>query len=162
MDLSLQIHGALFGGPSCSSSSSYWASSSTSLSLPFIFHRRLNSRSRSRSRGTRLRRSGFSAMPCSSSETSRVGCGGGGGGGGAGEADNACVADFKLNESTFLASLMPKKEIGADRFIEAHPEYDGRGVVIAIFGTSFSPSLFTYSSLQLLNRRLLCLRSLIN
>lgn len=160
MDLSLQIHGALFGGPSCSSS--YWASSSTSLSLPFIFHRRLNSRSRSRSRsrGTRLRRSGFSAMPCSSSETSRVGCGGGGGGG-AGESDNACVADFKLNESTFLASLMPKKEIGADRFIEAHPEYDGRGVVIAIFGTSFSPSLFTYSSLQLLNR-LLRLWSLID
>lgn len=157
MDLSLQIHGALFGGPSCSSSSSYWASSSTSLSLPFIFHRRLNSRSRSRSRGTRLRRSGFSAMPCSSSETSRVGCGGGGGG-----ADNACAADFKLNESTFLTSLMPKKEIGADRFIEAHPEYDGRGVVIAIFGTPLSLSLFTYSSLQLLNRRLLCLRSLIN
>ena len=99
-------------------------------------------------------------MPCSSSETSRVGCGGGGGGG-AGESDNACVADFKLNESTFLASLMPKKEIGADRFIEAHPEYDGRGVVIAIFGTSFSPSLFTYSSLQLLNR-LLRLWSLID
>lgn len=76
-------------------------------------------------------------MPCSSSDTltaSRVGCGGGGGGGGGG-ADNASVANFKLNESTFLASLMPKKEIRADRFIEAHPEYDGRGVVIAIFGT---------------------------
>lgn len=77
-------------------------------------------------------------MPCSSSDTltaSRVGCGGGGGGGGGGGADNASVANFKLNESTFLASLMPKKEIRADRFIEAHPEYDGRGVVIAIFGT---------------------------
>lgn len=75
-------------------------------------------------------------MPCSSSETltaSRVGCGGGGGGGGA---DNASIANFKLNESTFLASLMPKKEIRADRFVEAHPEYDGRGVVIAIFGTT--------------------------
>lgn len=72
-------------------------------------------------------------MPCSSSETltaSRVGCGGGGG------ADNASIANFKLNESTFLVSLMPKKEIRADRFVEAHPEYDGRGVVIAIFGTT--------------------------
>lgn len=81
-------------------------------------------------------------MPCSSSETltaSRVGCGGGGGGGGGGVvgggADNTSAASFKLNESTFLASLMPKKEIRADRFVEAHPEYDGRGVIIAIFGT---------------------------
>ncbi|GLT31183.1 hypothetical protein SLA2020_059360 [Shorea laevis] len=32
------------------------------------------------------------------------------------------VRNFKLNESTFLASLIPKKEIGADRFIEAHPK----------------------------------------
>ena len=48
--------------------------------------------------------------------------------------DNGALRNFKLNESTFLASLMPKKEIGADRFIEAHPEFDGRGVVIAIFG----------------------------
>lgn len=83
-------------------------------------------------------------MPSSSSETltaSRVDCGGGGGGGGGvacAGADNASVANFKLNESTFLASLMPKKEIRADRFLEAHPDYDGRGVVIAIFGTTFS------------------------
>lgn len=48
--------------------------------------------------------------------------------------DNGALRAFKLSESTFLASLMPKKEIAADRFVEAHPEYDGRGVVIAIFG----------------------------
>lgn len=47
---------------------------------------------------------------------------------------NGSLRRFKLNESTFLASLMPKKEIAADRFIEAHPHYDGRGAVIAIFG----------------------------
>ncbi|KAF3487031.1 hypothetical protein F2Q69_00057125 [Brassica cretica] len=158
MDLSLQLQigGTFVKGPSCSS---YWASpsSSTSLSLPRDFissspflHRRLNRRScsRFRSRGIRLRRSGSSAMPSSSSETltaSRVDCGGGGGGGGGGGvacagADNASVANFKLNESTFLASLMPKKEIRVDRFLEAHPEYDGRGVVIAIFDSGFDPS----------------------
>ncbi|CAL5376026.1 unnamed protein product [Camellia sinensis] len=58
-------------------------------------------------------------MPCSSSVNSTE--------------DNGALCNFKLNESTFLASLMPKKEIKADRFIEAHPDFDGRGVVIAIF-----------------------------
>lgn len=49
--------------------------------------------------------------------------------------DNGALRNFKLNESTFLSSLMPKKEIAADQFVEAHPEYDGRGVTIAIFGS---------------------------
>lgn len=48
--------------------------------------------------------------------------------------DDSSLRDFKLNESTFLASLMPKKEIAADRFIDSHPTYDGRGALIAIFG----------------------------
>lgn len=52
-----------------------------------------------------------------------------------GERDEV-LRSFHLTESTFLASLMPKKEIGADRFIESHPEYDGRGTLIAIFGTA--------------------------
>lgn len=41
---------------------------------------------------------------------------------------------FRLTEPSFLESLMPKKEIGVDRFLAAHPEYDGRGALIAIFG----------------------------
>ncbi|URD81130.1 Tripeptidyl peptidase II [Musa troglodytarum] len=53
---------------------------------------------------------------------------------------DACGSSFKLTESTFLASLMPKKEIGADRFLEAHPNYDGRGVVIAIFDSGVDPA----------------------
>nr|CAB3450616.1 unnamed protein product [Digitaria exilis] len=47
---------------------------------------------------------------------------------------------FRLTEPSFLESLMPKKEIGVDRFLAAHPEYDGRGAFIAIFDSGVDPA----------------------
>ena len=39
-----------------------------------------------------------------------------------------------IDAHAFLSGVMPKKEIGVERFLAAHPEYDGRGILIAIFG----------------------------
>lgn len=42
-------------------------------------------------------------------------------------------------ESAFLQGLMPSAEIGAQRFLKKHPEHDGRGVIVAIFGEAVMP-----------------------
>ncbi|KAK7270488.1 hypothetical protein RIF29_23667 [Crotalaria pallida] len=56
------------------------------------------------------------------------------------KSSSSAAAFRKLNQSTFLASLMPKTEIGVDPFLHSHPHFDGRAALIAIFDTGVDPA----------------------
>jgi subtilisin family serine protease len=57
-----------------------------------------------------------------------------------------------------LAGLMPRRSVGAERFLVEHPTYDGRGVVIAILDSGLDPAVPGLATTSTGQRKVLDLR----
>lgn len=53
---------------------------------------------------------------------------------------SAAPATGELDLTALRSALIPKREVGADVFLQEHPTWDGRGVVIAVWDTGVDPA----------------------